>query len=67
MSIPVDRVGNMPTDLLGREYETFHAPEPLISHGPARIIAMSIKRVVLGKQRALLILQVRSASTVVVY
>jgi len=30
----------MPTDLLGRDYETFPAPEPLQTHGPARIIAM---------------------------
>ena len=30
----------MPTDLLGRDYETFPAPEPLQTLGPARIIAM---------------------------
>ena len=30
----------MPTDLLGRDYETFPAPEPLQTHGPARVIAM---------------------------
>ncbi|MDO5763396.1 MAG: chromosome partitioning ATPase, partial [Bifidobacteriaceae bacterium] len=30
----------MPTDLLGRDYETFPAPEPLKTDGPARIIAM---------------------------
>ena len=49
MSIPVDKVGNMPTDLLGREYETFHAPEPLTSHGPARIIAMCNQKGGVGK------------------
>ena len=36
----VDKVDSMPTDLLGREYETFPAPEPLQQHGPARVIAM---------------------------
>jgi len=35
----VDKVDSMPTDLLGREYETFPAPEPLQQHGPARVIA----------------------------
>ena len=39
----------MPTDLLGREYETFHAPEPLTSHGPARIIAMCNQKGGVGK------------------
>lgn len=39
----------MPTDLLGREYETFHAPEPLASHGPARIIAMCNQKGGVGK------------------
>ncbi len=39
----------MPTDLLGREYETFHAPEPLNSHGPARIIAMCNQKGGVGK------------------
>jgi len=49
VSIPVDKVGNMPTDLLGREYETFHAPELLTSHGPARIIAMCNQKGGVGK------------------
>ena len=33
----------MPTDLLGRDYETFPAPEPLQTHGPARVIALCIQ------------------------
>ena len=40
---------NMPTDLLGREYETFCAPEPLTSHGPARVIAMCNQKGGVGK------------------
>lgn len=39
----------MPTDLLGREYETFPAPEPLKQHGPARIIAMCNQKGGVGK------------------
>lgn len=39
----------MPTDLLGREYETFPAPEPLRQHGPARIIAMCNQKGGVGK------------------
>ena len=39
----------MPTDLLGREYETFHAPEPLKQHGPARVIAMCNQKGGVGK------------------
>ena len=30
----------MPIDMLGREYKTFPAPEPLGQHGPARVVAM---------------------------
>lgn len=39
----------MPTDLLGREYETFAAPEALQQHGPARIIAMCNQKGGVGK------------------
>ena len=39
----------MPTDLLGREYETFPAPEPLQQHGPARVIAMCNQKGGVGK------------------
>ncbi|KFI77052.1 MAG: AAA family ATPase [Bifidobacterium mongoliense] len=39
----------MPTDLLGRDYETFPAPEPLRQHGPARIIAMCNQKGGVGK------------------
>lgn len=39
----------MPTDLLGREYETFAAPEPLNEHGPARIVAMCNQKGGVGK------------------
>ena len=39
----------MPTDLLGRDYETFPAPEPLQTHGPARVIAMSNQKGGVGK------------------
>lgn len=39
----------MPTDLLGREYETFAAPEPLKQHGPARVIAMCNQKGGVGK------------------
>ena len=28
-NMDIDKVDSMPTDLLGREYETFPAPEPL--------------------------------------
>ncbi|MDN5978986.1 ParA family protein, partial [Bifidobacterium mongoliense] len=39
----------MPTDLLGRDYETFPAPEPLRQHGPARIMAMCNQKGGVGK------------------
>ncbi|PLS30525.1 chromosome partitioning ATPase [Bifidobacterium margollesii] len=39
----------MPTDLLGREYETFPAPENLDRHGPARIVAMCNQKGGVGK------------------
>ncbi|MBT1165733.1 ParA family protein [Bifidobacterium simiarum] len=39
----------MPTDLLGREYETFPAPDSLDRHGPARIIAMCNQKGGVGK------------------
>ncbi|OZG67427.1 ParA family protein [Bifidobacterium eulemuris] len=39
----------MPTDLLGRVYETFPAPEPLQQHGPARVIAMCNQKGGVGK------------------
>lgn len=39
----------MPTDLLGREYETFAAPQPLTQHGPARVIAMCNQKGGVGK------------------
>ncbi|BDR53204.1 chromosome partitioning protein ParA [Bombiscardovia nodaiensis] len=39
----------MPTDLLGREYETFAAPQPLSQHGPARVIAMCNQKGGVGK------------------
>ena len=42
-------VGCMPTDLLGRDYETFPAPEPLSQHGPARVIAMCNQKGGVGK------------------
>jgi len=42
-------VGGMPTDLLGRDYETFPAPEPLEHHGPARVIAMCNQKGGVGK------------------
>jgi partition_RepA: plasmid partitioning protein RepA len=42
-------VGSMPTDLLGRDYETFPAPEPLEHHGPARVIAMCNQKGGVGK------------------
>ena len=40
---------SMPTDLLGREYETFPAPQALDHHGPARIIAMCNQKGGVGK------------------
>ncbi len=49
VSRPLDKVRTMPTDLLGREYETFPAPEPLRQHGPARIIAMCNQKGGVGK------------------
>lgn len=39
----------MPTDLLGRDYETFPTPEPLQTHGPARVIAMCNQKGGVGK------------------
>ncbi|MDO4913152.1 MAG: AAA family ATPase [Bifidobacteriaceae bacterium] len=39
----------MPKDMLGRDYETFSAPEPLENHGPARIIAMCNQKGGVGK------------------
>ena len=39
----------MPTDLLGRDYETFPAPEPLQTHGPATVIAMCNQKGGVGK------------------
>ncbi|MFR0555662.1 ParA family protein [Pseudoscardovia radai] len=39
----------MPTDLLGREYETFPAPKKLESHGPATVIAMCNQKGGVGK------------------
>ncbi|BDR54833.1 chromosome partitioning protein ParA [Bombiscardovia apis] len=39
----------MPTDLLGREYETFDAPQTLSQHGPARVIAMCNQKGGVGK------------------
>ncbi|MBT1172198.1 ParA family protein [Bifidobacterium sp. MA2] len=39
----------MPTDMLGREYETFPVPEPLQQHGPARVIAMCNQKGGVGK------------------
>lgn len=39
----------MPTDLLGREYETFPVPDPLQQHGPARVIAMCNQKGGVGK------------------
>ena len=44
-----DKVNGMPTDLLGREYETFPAPQPLQQHGPARVIAMCNQKGGVGK------------------
>lgn len=42
-------LGGMPTDLLGREYQTFPAPRKLESHGPATIIAMCNQKGGVGK------------------
>lgn len=42
-------MGGMPTDLLGRDYETFPAPEPLEHRGPARVIAMCNQKGGVGK------------------
>lgn len=42
-------MGGMPTDLLGRDYEIFPAPEPLEHHGPARVIAMCNQKGGVGK------------------
>ena len=44
-----DTVNGMPVDMLGRQYETFPAPEPLQQHGPARIIAMCNQKGGVGK------------------
>ena len=48
-NMDIDKVDSMPTDLLGREYETFPAPEPLQQHGPARVIAMCNQKGGVGK------------------
>ncbi|EFA23803.1 ParA family protein [Bifidobacterium gallicum] len=39
----------MPTDMLGREYQTFPAPMPLQQHGPAKVIAMCNQKGGVGK------------------
>ncbi|KAA8819644.1 chromosome partitioning ATPase [Bifidobacterium rousetti] len=39
----------MPTDMLGRDYQTFPVPEPLRQHGPARVIAMCNQKGGVGK------------------
>ena len=44
-----DTVGHMPVDMLGREYHTFPAPDPLAQHGPARVIAMCNQKGGVGK------------------
>lgn len=49
VSTPLGRVNDMPTDMLGREYETFRVPDPLSQHGPARIIAMCNQKGGVGK------------------
>ena len=49
LNIPFDRLERMPTDLLGREYETFRAPDALTTHGSARIIAMCNQKGGVGK------------------
>ena len=46
---PLGTVNGMPTDLLGREYETFPAPQPRHEHGPARVIAMCNQKGGVGK------------------
>lgn len=46
---PLGTVNGMPTDLLGREYETFPAPRPRHEHGPARVIAMCNQKGGVGK------------------
>lgn len=43
------RVSDMSVDMLGRQYETFPAPEPLRQHGPARVIAMCNQKGGVGK------------------
>lgn len=49
LNIPFAKLERMPTDLLGREYETFRAPDALTTHGPARIIAMCNQKGGVGK------------------
>ncbi|EPI58652.1 putative sporulation initiation inhibitor protein Soj, partial [Gardnerella vaginalis JCP8066] len=49
LNIPFAKLESMPTDLLGREYETFRAPDALTTHGPARIIAMCNQKGGVGK------------------
>lgn len=49
LNIPFAKLELMPTDLLGREYETFRAPDALTTHGPARIIAMCNQKGGVGK------------------
>ena len=39
----------MPIDMLGCEYKTFPAPEPLGQHGPARVVAMCNQKGGVGK------------------
>jgi chromosome partitioning protein len=49
VSRPLGKVNSMPTDLLGRRYETFPAPQPLHQHGPARVLAMCNQKGGVGK------------------
>lgn len=45
----IDTVVYMPTDLLGRTYQTFPAPAHLKEHGPASVIAMCNQKGGVGK------------------
>lgn len=49
VSSPLGKVKGMPTDFIGREYETFPAPSMLKAHGPARILAMCNQKGGVGK------------------